>query len=68
QTQQSHDFVYSGVSKHFKQRASLLSLRPNGGRAMASGSRKWWLVKVNNALSLVSVGGIVPHHWCQWEE
>ncbi|CAI9537610.1 unnamed protein product, partial [Staurois parvus] len=20
------------------------------------------------APSLVSVGGIVPHHWCQWEE
>ncbi|CAI9604773.1 unnamed protein product, partial [Staurois parvus] len=22
----------------------------------------------NSAPSLVSVGGIVPHHWCQWEE
>ncbi|CAI9532631.1 unnamed protein product, partial [Staurois parvus] len=21
----------------------------------------------NSAPSLVSVGGIVPHHWCQWE-
>ncbi|CAI9587217.1 unnamed protein product, partial [Staurois parvus] len=20
----------------------------------------------NSAPSLVSVGGIVPHHWCQW--
>ncbi|CAI9564346.1 unnamed protein product, partial [Staurois parvus] len=22
----------------------------------------------NSATSLVSVGGIVPHHWCQWKE
>ncbi|CAI9620424.1 unnamed protein product [Staurois parvus] len=22
----------------------------------------------NSAPSLVSVGGIVPHRWCQWEE
>ncbi|CAI9584030.1 unnamed protein product [Staurois parvus] len=22
----------------------------------------------NSAPSLVSVGGMVPHHWCQWEE
>ncbi|CAI9563180.1 unnamed protein product, partial [Staurois parvus] len=22
----------------------------------------------NSAPSLVSVGGIVSHHWCQWEE
>ncbi|CAI9598920.1 unnamed protein product [Staurois parvus] len=22
----------------------------------------------NSAPSLVSVGAIVPHHWCQWEE
>ncbi|CAI9603713.1 unnamed protein product [Staurois parvus] len=22
----------------------------------------------NSAPSLVSVGGIVPHHWYQWEE
>ncbi|CAI9595380.1 unnamed protein product, partial [Staurois parvus] len=22
----------------------------------------------NSAPSLVLVGGIVPHHWCQWEE
>ncbi|CAI9585592.1 unnamed protein product, partial [Staurois parvus] len=22
----------------------------------------------NSAPSLVSVGGIVPHHWCQWED
>ncbi|CAI9601756.1 unnamed protein product, partial [Staurois parvus] len=22
----------------------------------------------NRAPSLVSVGGKVPHHWCQWEE
>ncbi|CAI9551684.1 unnamed protein product [Staurois parvus] len=22
----------------------------------------------NNAPPLLSVGGIVPHHWCQWEE
>ncbi|CAI9599308.1 unnamed protein product, partial [Staurois parvus] len=22
----------------------------------------------NRAPSLVSVGGIVPHRWCQWEE
>ncbi|CAI9559297.1 unnamed protein product, partial [Staurois parvus] len=22
----------------------------------------------NSAPSLVSVEGIVPHHWCQWEE
>ncbi|CAI9556369.1 unnamed protein product [Staurois parvus] len=22
----------------------------------------------SSAPSLVSVGGIVPHHWCQWEE
>ncbi|CAI9569842.1 unnamed protein product, partial [Staurois parvus] len=22
----------------------------------------------NRAPSLVSVGGIVPYHWCQWEE
>ncbi|CAI9610366.1 unnamed protein product, partial [Staurois parvus] len=21
----------------------------------------------NSAPSLVSVGGIVPHHWCQWK-
>ncbi|CAI9566377.1 unnamed protein product, partial [Staurois parvus] len=20
----------------------------------------------NSAPSLVSVGGVVPHHWCQW--
>ncbi|CAI9619865.1 unnamed protein product, partial [Staurois parvus] len=25
-------------------------------------------LRVKNAPSLVSVGGIVPHHWCQWEE
>ncbi|CAI9550719.1 unnamed protein product [Staurois parvus] len=22
----------------------------------------------SSASSLVSVGGIMPHHWCQWEE
>ncbi|CAI9555812.1 unnamed protein product, partial [Staurois parvus] len=22
----------------------------------------------NSVPSLVSVGGIAPHHWCQWEE
>ncbi|CAI9554571.1 unnamed protein product [Staurois parvus] len=22
----------------------------------------------NSSLSLVSLGGIVPHHWYQWEE
>ncbi|CAI9605192.1 unnamed protein product, partial [Staurois parvus] len=22
----------------------------------------------DGAPSLVSMGGIVPHHWCQWEE
>ncbi|CAI9608823.1 unnamed protein product, partial [Staurois parvus] len=22
----------------------------------------------NSAPSLVPVGGIVPHHWCQWKE
>ncbi|CAI9621543.1 unnamed protein product, partial [Staurois parvus] len=22
----------------------------------------------NSAPSFVSVGGIVPHHWCQWGE
>ncbi|CAI9590702.1 unnamed protein product, partial [Staurois parvus] len=28
------------------------------------------LVSLTNdgAPSLVSMGGIVPHHWCQWEE
>ncbi|CAI9569494.1 unnamed protein product [Staurois parvus] len=53
-----------GVSGGWNSAPSLVSV---GGRNSAPS-----LVSVggrNSAPSLVSVeGGIVPHHWCQWEE
>ncbi|CAI9564804.1 unnamed protein product, partial [Staurois parvus] len=39
------------------------------GRQLTAGVSKVSIIGGrNSAPSLVSVGGIVPHHWCQWGE
>ncbi|CAI9601711.1 unnamed protein product [Staurois parvus] len=52
-----------------------LSCRILGGLRCTGCSYQWkeWCPIIgvsgrNSAPSLVSVGGMVPHHWCQWKE
>ncbi|CAI9565067.1 unnamed protein product [Staurois parvus] len=47
-----------------------LKIMSIGGQTMGSGSKKCPGInrRSKNVPSLVSVGGIVSHHWYQWEE
>lgn len=56
----------SGVFKLYKQKASVFQ-GFRGARLWPVGKENA-LVSVNNAPSLLSVGGIMPIYWCQWEE